>query len=48
MSAIKDSQQPVSTWNNGVPKVEDRTNRAGNKNVKKKFKKTPLKKRSAD
>lgn len=35
MMAIKDSQQPVSMWNNGIPEVKNRKYGEGNKNVKK-------------
>lgn len=38
MSVIKNSQQPVGVWNNYILEVENRTNRAGNKNVKNKIK----------
>lgn len=38
MTAIEDTQQPVSVWNNGVPNAGNRTNRAENKNAKNKSK----------
>lgn len=38
MTAIKDTQQPVSVWNNGVSEAGNRTDRAENKNAKNKIK----------